>query len=1441
MDGAIPMRRLNYKLFLCLVAALVVVTGLTFLVHWLQTGSISRALLARAERAEKQGQPHEAARYISRYLELQPDDNEQRARLGRTLAGDQFAGSPRTRQRAAFVLEEALRRDSDLHDLRFKLVRVYLDLGQPDKAREHLEVLQKSHAQNGEVAYLRGQLAEADQKWDDACARYQESIKYTPPQIEAYVRLAYVLRERSPDDRDGKKAAAAEQAMNDLVANNKNDYHAVLARWQYHKRWPGLEEAAKKYGQDVTEALRLAPTEVEPLLAGAELAQLKPDVAQARRLLEQGRRLYPQDGRLYRELALLELRQENEPKRRESALKWLRDGCNAVPNPNHGDLLWTLANVLLDGPNEDLDEAQRTIVLMARSNPAPASLDYLNARVQINRRNWAEAEKLLVRTRPFLESSPELRRQVDGYLAQCYAQLNDPARAAERYKEVLRQDPRSVPAHLAYASALAAQGQVDQALDVYRQLTKLEGAPPACWIEIARLLILRDSLRNQAARNNAGPKPPRDAVAAQQIDAALAEAKQRVETTKPQTDEEKARNTLTLTLLNAEVLAERGDVPAATKVLRDAVTAQPKKVELWAALALLTALPEVGNDRKTGEQILEQAATQIGKGLEPWLALQLAEVRFWLSCGGPDATAALQKIQNGAGAHFDKTTQERKAVLWHALAEAHYRLGNLKDATALWSQVADEMHRENDLTLQLLLFDLALQTGDVAAMQKRIDETKRIEGPNGALWQYASAARLIWQARQGKSDAAALDQARRYLDRVAALRQDWPTVHVALADLHELRGNQNEAIASYRNAFALGERNPRVVRQLVELLSRMQRFDEAQQEIQRLQGLVLDSDDSQYFLRKATDISLQNLDFPRAQALLLQTKINPNDYRDWLWQGQVLAASGLDGAEEKLRKAADLGAKEPETWIALVRFLARKDPKEAEKAIEEARPHLSKLPQEQAPLALGQCYDAANQPEKAEEQFAQCGQFKPDNQTKTNRVLASYYLRVNKLGPAEKQLRSLMNSPASPSDVAWARRELAMAVARRGDFNRLGEALSLVGLKREPSGKIVDGAAPKTDDPNEEARAQARVLGVQPLREMRSKAISILKDLEARRALLLDDQFLLAQLYDADGNRAAARDLFRQLAIPGKNALYVAHFAQVLVRLSDWNAADSYIKQLEELEKTRKVAEGEFGSKELRAQWYEGRGQGDEAIKLLSEYVERKETRPEKVFLLVNLLTRQKKYDEALTRCKEARTKVAPELVGGATVAVLRAMGAQPDAAQCGAIESWLQEESKKAPKSAYLYLHLADLRDLQRDYKKSQEYCSKALEQEQNNLVALNNLAWLLSQDGKAAEALTLINRAIEVGGPRAELLDTRATVQLALGRSDLALADLEAAQPEGQEPPTMLLRKAQAQKLAGNTQAAIDLLKKADAAKPGLKTLPLHPLEEANLKKLRDELNVH
>src|SRR5262249_2143745 len=148
---------------------------------------------------------------------------------------------------------------------------------------------------------------------------------------------------------------------------------------------------------------------------------------------------------------------------------------------------------------------------------------------------------------------------------------------------------------------------------------------------------------------------------------------------------------------------------------------------------------------------------------------------------------------------------------------------------------------------------------------------------------------------------------------------------------------------------------------------------------------------------------------------------------------------------------------------------------------------------------------------------------------------------------------------------------------------------------------------------------------------------------------------------------------------------------------------------------------------------------------------------PQEVLLVLDSYRRQKRYAEAYALCEQmwSERKCRPEVCGGASVAVLRMMNATDHQVQ--GLEDRIKEAIRKNEdlkiKSTVLFLHLADLNDLRGRYAEAEKLYAKVLEDgnEPNNVVALNNRAWLLAhRENGAGDALAAIEKAIDGIGRR-------------------------------------------------------------------------------------------
>src|SRR5262249_45747934 len=155
-----------------------------------------------------------------------------------------------------------------------------------------------------------------------------------------------------------------------------------------------------------------------------------------------------------------------------------------------------------------------------------------------------------------------------------------------------------------------------------------------------------------------------------------------------------------------------------------------------------------------------------------------------------------------------------------------------------------------------------------------VEDIKRIEGEDGTLWRYVRAGGLILDAEKG--DRKGLPEARDLLTTVASRRSAWARVAVAQAQVLDLLGNPDAALARYRQAAPLGERSPAVIGGLVQLLAERHLYAEAEQLLQKLRERTTTLGELD---RVAAELALRRDD--SGQALQLAQQAVPADSKDF--------------------------------------------------------------------------------------------------------------------------------------------------------------------------------------------------------------------------------------------------------------------------------------------------------------------------------------------------------------------------------------------------------------------------------------------------------------------------------------------------------------------------------------------------------------------------------
>ncbi|MHB1424367.1 MAG: tetratricopeptide repeat protein [Gemmataceae bacterium] len=1409
-SASYPREKVNLRFLLVLVVAGLLLAAAWYGINRWQVRRHAADLIRQADQAEQQQRPNRAAHFLGLYVSMVPSDIEARARYGLLL--ERLADSSAARYGALSVFEQVLIRDPERQAIRRRAAALTVELGQFDDAVYHLTPLVADFPNDGEIQDLLGRAYEGRGEHVEAVAHYQKAIAAAPERIEAYLRLARLQRDRLARRRD------VETTLEKLIKANGRSYQAYLGRSRF--RLEGTPDAAalEAARRDLDEALRLAPQEPEVLFRAAELAvRLPKGLDQARKYLLQALQLRPLFIPAYESLAQVELL-ANRP---DEAVAVFRRGLEKFPN--QAELLWNLTSLLIQ--LGQLDESEKMLERLDKLSVSRPRRDFLRAALRLQRGDWIAARNQLEDVRPLLTDDRQLTVQCDLLLAECCD------RAGERETELLicrraiALDAQQIGARLRLIKTLQLLGRVEEALDECQRLMVGAAPPPAGQLLLAQLMS-EHNLRLPADRQKWT-----------EIDRILDRAA------------ETPADAAAAALVKAQTRRARHDIQGAYQTLEKARIKQPRQEELWLASVDLAI---ADGKLEAARLLLKDAEKQLGEGASSRL------VRLRVLLGSPDSAKALRDLEIG----LDKFADEGRARVLAALAEAHLQAGRVAESRRLWKEVAGL--RPRDLDARLRCFDLALQENDESAMDQTLASIRRLEGEGGTFGRFDHARYLLWRASRG--DKSGLETARIELDAVGKRRPNWSRVFLCLGEVWDLEGQEDLALVHYQRAIELGERQLELVRRVVRMLYDRRRYTEAELVLQRLPEQALLSGDMPQLV---AEVSLQSGNYNRALDLARQAvKADSRDYRDFVWLGQILWAAAQRAevseskrrdaeaeAEKALYRAVEMAGNAPEGWVALVQHLVRtRQTDKAEAQIEKAR---DKLPPTQAPLALAQCYAALNKLDKARQLFDAALKARPDD-VAALQIAADFYLRVNDLPEAERCLRRIIATAKRDRFAeVKARSLLAVLLAAQGGDEHAKEALALVGKPEE-----TDRQSASVLETVERERALAVVLSMRPQLADQRKAIDILERLSSGPSFSSEDRFLLVQLHDRVGNAIKARERMQPLLKTG-NPRYLSYYIHSLLRQGMIVEAQAWMPDLEKVEPStlrtdvlkarllkaqgngeaaaqllKKRSQGQDAPTLLRlAAVMEEIGGGSNAVDLYRRYAE-KVKEPEASLPLARCLGKQNRIGEALDLCDRVWDKCPARLAAAASLDILQE--GRAETGQLDRLEGRLKSAIEK-DRDAELLLFLGSLQEIRGRYDEAENLYRQVLRIDSRNVIALNNLAWLLAlRDDKSEEALALVNKAIETLGPITELLDTRAVAYLAEGKADLALVDLqEAVARPNLDPKTRFgisIHLAQAHQLAGNTIMAKKVWRDSHAA--GVRVDTLHGLERAGYNKLMREL---
>ena len=1429
------MPKVNLRWLAIIVFSPIVFGLLLYFLHSFQMGRNSHVFLREARRAQSEKRPQDAANYLRRYVKLAPKDAE-----GLILYGFQLADL--NQNESAFnVLDRAIQKQPDRMDVRRKLVSLCLSTRRFRDASDHLEkYLLKESPDDGELVEQLARCQIGLKQFDQAAVTLQRAIDSAPHRIEPYILMTNVQWDKL------NNLPKAIETLDQLVARNPDDPKSYLYRSEVMSRLLNngksssksrlgsdfdAEARLKQIDSDVREALRLDPDGQQTLVSAAQLAQQTNRIDEAREFISLGLEKYPLTPQFYTMLSALETDSGNP----ERALEAIQKGLAALPK--NLDIQWNHARLLIEA--REFDAATKSLDQLRQEKYSDVLVEYLAARALLLQRDWSKAIEKFESLRPRVANSPLYSRQVEYWLGLAYREINSPDQQLASLRRALASDSDWDPARLELAEALAASGLYPEAILELQTICANPQSPVSVHIALAKLL-LRQNLMVPANR--------RDWTEFEGI------------LKKLEASESLGTNVAVLRMQQQLVTQ---DYPGAVQTITTAREQHPDQLELWTAefdLAL------AGRELQRVDEVVRSAEKQFGDTVP----IRLMKGRALIAQGGTSQeTIAEMRTLSVPRPEY---TQMEQLQLAEGFASLFLLVSAYDDAERLALQIA--IDQPKNLGIRLFLMEIARRAKRPDLMDGVLEEIRRVAG-EGATWHYGEAERLVLKA-QDTNDTEAWSGALSHLEKARAIRPTWERIPLLTAEIHQSRGETRQAIAKYLEAIRMGEKSPIVAGRTLSLLLAANRFDDAEKLIQQLR------DRQAIFtvemVKFEIAIELQQGRKDQARKLIDQLVESKSKFSDSAWLGQAYFNVGnYDAAADQFRIAVAANPKRADSWLGLVQALVLgQHTEQAEEAVTEAK---AAIAPDQVDQTLGQCYELLGKSDLAREHYRKALEKSPED-PELSRRLVEFLLKTGAMADAETELRKMLKGSFGTSENEqairlWVRRRLAVTLLASGRGEAVTEALAIVD----------QNLAEVTPSASEEMRLKANILAKSASQSERRQAIDMLEKLVARERtgeFQADDHWLLVSLYQLEGDLKKLRaELRRSLTDRKEDPRFLAAFVKLSLIENETSQAEIYLDLLQ------KLAPGDLSTLNLKAELLFVRNQYQEMASLFkktgnqkpqpedrpgtefvrkfwaakqfesyaAKLVQKKQEELSKVFMseaklfyeqliaekpelipaFAEFLAGTEQVDQSLSLLSENLEKSSIEQVAGISRKVTRNPSTTSD--QMAKLQDLVQEKSKTAPDSLAMLLALADLMSWRGQYEPAAQIYRKLIEADQQNAIALNNLAYLIAlTGGNHREALDLIEKAIKIGGQMDAFLDTRGLVYLAAGHSDKAALEFQKAISE-KETAEELYHAAVAYSRIDRLKDAKEALQRA--IEMGLAEHELHPIERRNLKKLKEQLN--
>jgi tetratricopeptide (TPR) repeat protein len=1317
-------RYFNWKLAIVLLIGLVVLGTTAFGLRQWQKSRRSEQGLVLGNKAYEEHRWEEAAKQLGRYLGVMQNDVPALLKYAEAQLNIRPL-KPNNLQQAIAAYRNVLRVDQSNLKAANQLSQMYLSMGMPAEA----ELVATKALDAGESKELRRTLAIAlagQRKFTQATQQLKSVIEKNPGEISAYEVLGRLAEQRPESFTED-----ANSWFNEAIKKNPSSAEAYIARGAYFLRHAGKVEALVDLER--AQEMDLNDPAVRLRLAEQLINVDAPD--RAEKQLEIIQTSQPDNQLLWQLWAQIAIKSDAN----DFVMKIADTGLKELSAQPWDFMPYATELFIKCGQYE---RAKECITAMRAKDIVPETTAFLNGLLAEKQGFDREAVKSWSSAIQLGAKFPRVRLS----MAKALWRLGDRQSAINQLRILVSEQPDFIEGRMVLAQLLSDTGQLTEAAEQMRNIIQL--APGNFSADLQDVRVKLQLLAN--SRINKDSSQYRDLAARLDI------------------LDKTSGGAFEVKLVRFRLALQRADLIEAENLITDLKKKYPAEIRIALAEADLLVTQEKTDDAIAKLREVISASPQSVVALR-YLVVLLASKEKYQDC---------ETIIRNTLASTEQPAVKRELNL--LLADVYGRSKENGKRYSLLNSLSEQM--QDDISVQRELLTCGEVLKEAGRAQQVVDRIKGIEGENGWQWRYEQAR--IWFVQEDFKN---------YYPKIVPLLQenllanpDDQASRMLLAATYEKGDDQRLAISTYVEAANRSPKDVGVIVPAVAAFYRGGEYDRAEEILKQTakEGIYhpeLQRLEAQSSLRRG------NLDSSN-EVLEKMLARDPND------RSVALSLALLKIRQDKFAEAQELlgklRAEEPNSLpvaAALVDLNIRMDkPDDAMRVCDEM---VAKLHTVSAFLFRGRTFVVLRQPDKARADFENAVKIEPNNVDAW--VAKSVFHRS--IGESNEAVAVIRNAlSAIPGNL---------------QLQKTAASLYLASNDRDlymEGGKILEKALASNPGDIDLRLQKARLLLAKRTAQSIEQASDILRAITEKQPEVGNAWVLLAQIALQEGKPAKAMDVALrglvhrpndrtllllkakaegarspELALPTFKALWELdpNNSDSIVSLAEGYMAAGQYENAVNLLMGQMASAGDSQQRKLNltlAMALYKNGSKTESEEIFKGLSGSEPNDPRPLLAQIRLLRDDKLWDKL-------RQKVdawSDEYPGGTSSAVFIAdeLTASKDIESVKMAEELLRRVLSRDADSAVAMFRLALLLQSTGRSAEAAPLYQRVFELQPDNLIAINNLAWILCEDQKRPkEAIELVQQGLTKMPDYVDLLDTRGMAHYRLGQFDLAMQDFK------------------------------------------------------------------